>query len=435
MIDMSLKTPEAIRKLQRKLYCKAKAEPQFRFYQLYDKIWRSDILAHAWKLSRAKRGAPGVDKVTFEQIEEQGLEDWLRELQEELKGKCYRPDAVRRVMIPKPDGGQRPLGLPTIKDRVVQTAAKLVLEPIFEADMEDGAYGYRPRRSAIDAVKAVHRALIEGYTQVVDADLSKYFDMIPHDELMRSITLRIVDRAVLSLLKSWLQAPVQSEGPKGPNMSGGKKNKTGTPQGGVISPMLANRYMNRYLRYWKQCAGERQFGARLVNYADDFVILSRGKAGEALAWTRAAMIKLKLEINETKTCVRNARKEQFDFLGYSFGPHYYAKGDGKPYLGASASSKSIKRIKAKVSETLCPQSGAWEDVRDRLNRMLAGWEGYFHYGSKRKSYRAVNAHVLKIVRNFLQRRHKVPSRGTRQFTHKAIFTDLQVYQIGGAPHR
>lgn len=283
-------------------------------------------------------------------------------------------------------------------------------------------------------------ALIEGYTQVVDADLSKYFERVPHDELMRSITLRIVDRAVLSLLKSWLQAPVQSEGPKGPKMSGGKKNRTGTPQGGVISPLLANRYMNRYLRYWKQCAGERRFGARLVNYADDFVILSRGKANEALAWTRsassaeprAAMIKLKLEINETKTCVRNARKEQFDFLGYSFGPHYYAKGDGKPYLGASASSKSVKRIKAKVSETLYPQSGTSEDVRDRLNRMLVGWEAYFHYGSKRKSYRAVNAHVLKIVRNFLQRRHKVPSRGTRQFNHKTIFTDLQVYQIGGA---
>lgn len=429
---MSLKTPEAIRTLQRKLYCKAKAEPQFRFYQLYDKIWRGDILAHAWALSRAKRGAPGVDGVTFEQIETQGLEDWLRGLQEELKGKRYRPQAVRRVMIPKPDGGQRPLGLPTIKDRVVQTAAKLVLEPIFEADMEDGAYGYRPRRSAIDAVKAVHGALIKGYTQVVDADLSKYFDMIPHDELMRSITLRIVDRAVLSLLKSWLQAPVQSEGPKGTTMSGGKKNRTGTPQGGVISPLLANRYMNRYLRYWKQCAGERQFAARLVNYADDFVILSRGKANEALAWTRGAMTKLKLEINETKTSVRNARKEQFDFLGYSLGLHHYVNRNGKPYLGASASNKSVKRIKAKISETLRPQSGSWEEVRDRLNRMLVGWEGYFHYGSKRKSYRAVNAHVLTTVRNFLQRRHKVSSRGTRQFSHTTIFTDLKVYQIGGA---
>ena len=190
----------------------------------------------------------GVDGVTFEQIEAQGLEAWLSGLQEELIGKRYQPQAVRRVRTPKPDGGQRPLGLPTIKDRVVQTAAKLVLEPIFEADMEDGAYGYRPKRSAIDAVKAVHGALIEGYTQVVDADMSKFFDMIPHEELMCSIALRIVDRAVLSLLKSWLQAPVQSEGPQGSGMSGGKKTRTGTPQGGVISPLLANRYMNRYLR-------------------------------------------------------------------------------------------------------------------------------------------------------------------------------------------
>jgi RNA-directed DNA polymerase len=231
VIDVSLKTPGAIRELQRKLYCKAKGEPQLRFYQLYDKIWRSDILAHAWALSRANRGAPGVDGVTFEQIEAQGVEGWLSGLQEEVKTKRYRPQAVRRVMIPKPGGGQRPLGLPRIKDRVVQTAAKLVLEPIFEADMEDCAYGYRPKRSA---VKAVHGALIEGYTQVVDADLSKFFDRIPHDDLMRSIALRIVDRAVLSLLKSWLQAPVQSDGLHGPSMSGGKASQMGTPQGGVI---------------------------------------------------------------------------------------------------------------------------------------------------------------------------------------------------------
>lgn len=428
---MSLRTPEAIRELQRKLYCKAKAEPQFRFYQLYDKIWRSDILAHAWALSRANRGAPGVDGVTFEQIEAQGVEGWLSGLQEEVKSKRYRPEAVRRVMMDKAGGGTRPLGLPTIKDRVVQTAAKLVLEPIFEADMEDCAYGYRPKRSAIDAVKAVHGALIEGYTQVVDADLSKFFDKIPHDDLMRSIALRIVDRAVLSLLKSWLQAPVQSDGPQGPMRSGGKTSKVGTPQGGVVSPMLANRYMNRYLRHWKQSGGEQKFAARLVNYADDFVILSRGKAVEALEWTKQVMKKLKLEVNETKTCVRNARQEQFDFLGYSFGLHYTQR-VGKPYLGASASSKSVKRLKAKISETLRPQSGPWAQVSDKLNRVLKGWEGYFHYGSKRKSYRAVNAHVRTTVRNFLQRRHKVSSRGTRQFKHTTIFNDLGVHEMGGA---
>ena len=426
---MSLKTPDAIRKLQQKLYCKAKAEPKFRFYQLYDKIWRADILAHAYALSRANRGAPGVDGMTFELLESQGVESWLQGLQEELKAKCYRPQAVRRVMIPKAGGGERPLGLPTIKDRVIQTAAKLVLEPIFEADMEDCAYGYRPKRSAVDAVKVVHAALIEGYTQVVDADLSKYFDMIPHDDLMRSIALRVVDRAVLSLLKSWLQAPVQGEGAQGPKgMSGGKHHKLGTPQGGVISPMLANRYMNRYLRYWQQCEGAKKFSAKLVNYADDFVILSKGKAHQALAWTRGAMTRLKLEINETKTCVRNARVEQFDFLGYRFGLHYVRR-NGKRYLGARASDKSVQRLKDKVGALLKTQPGPWPEIRDRLNRTLSGWKNYFHYGSVRSSYQAIDHHVRTKVRNFLQRRHKVSSRGTGQFSHSAIFNDFGVFEM------
>lgn len=404
-------------------------QPNFRFYQLYDKIWRADILAHAYALSRANRGAPGVDGMTFEQIESRGVESWLQGLQEELRATCYRPQAVRRVMIPKAGGGERPLGLPTIKDRVIQTAAKLVLEPIFEADMDDCAYGYRPKRSAVDAVKVVHQALIEGYTQVVDADLSKYFDKIPHDDLMRSIALRIVDRAVLSLLKSWLQVPVQGDGPQGPkSMSGGKRNKLGTPQGGVISPLLANRYMNRFLRYWQQCEGGKKFSARLVNYADDFVILSQGKAHQALAWTREVMTRLKLEINETKTCIKHARTEQFDFLGYRFGLHYI-KRSGKRYLGASASAKSVQRLKDKVGELLNTQPGPWPEIRDQLNQTLSGWRTYFHYGSVRKSYVAIDHHVRTKVRNFLQRRHKVSSRGTRPFSHDAIFNDLGVFEM------
>lgn len=428
---MSLTTPELIRKLQRQLYCKAKAEPTFRFYQLYDKIWRADILSHAWALVRSNRGAPGVDGVDFAQIEAAGLQDWLQGLQEELRTQRYRPQAVRRVMIPKPGGGERPLGIPTIKDRVAQTAAKLVLEPIFEADMDDSAYGYRPKRSAIEAVKQVHGLLIEGYTQVVDADLSKYFDTIPHDDLMRSVALRIVDRAVLTLLKGWLQVPVQSDGPHGPTYRGGKSNKLGTPQGGVISPMLANRYMNRFLRYWRQSQATRALGARIIAYADDFVILSRGRrqAQTALALTRKAMSKLGLGINETKTCVRNAWQERFDFLGYSFGLHHM-KRHGKPYLGASASPKAVQRCKSKVSAALGASPRPWKDVRDGLNRMLRGWENYFQHGSTRKSYRAINAHVRTTVRNFLQRRHKVSSRGTRQFSHTRIFAELGVHEMG-----
>src|SRR6516165_6655143 len=250
---MSLATPEKIRILQRKLYCKAKAEPAFRFYVLYDKICREDILRHAYLLARGNAGAPGVDGVTFAAIEASGLETWLAGVREELVSKTYRPDPVRRVMIPKANGGgERPLGIPTIRDRVVQTAAKLVLEPIFEADFEDNAYGYRPARGAVDAVKEVHRLICRGHVDVVDADLSKYFDSIPHTELLKSVARRIVDRQVLRLIKLWLKAPVEEvDGDGNRRMRGGKGNTRGTPQGGVASPMLANIYMNRILKYWR----------------------------------------------------------------------------------------------------------------------------------------------------------------------------------------
>ena len=234
---MSPVTPDKIRNLQRKLYCKAKAEPAFRFYALYDKICREDILRHAYRLARANAGAPGVDGVTFEQIEEQGLEAWLAGLREELVSKTYRPDPVRRKMIPKHGGGERALGIPTIRDRVVETAAKLVLEPIFEADFEDNAYGYRPARGAADAVKDVYRHLSRGYTDVVDADLSRYFDSIPHDDLLKSVARRVADGSVLRLIKLWLKAPIEERDGDGKRrIVGGKRNKRGTPQGGVATP-------------------------------------------------------------------------------------------------------------------------------------------------------------------------------------------------------
>ena len=280
---MSLATPTTIRTLQRKLYRKAKAEPAFRFYLLYDKIHREDILRHAYALARANAGAPGRDGMTFARIEASGLERWLAGLREELVSKTYRPDPVRRVSIPKPDGGERPLGIPTIRDRVVQTAAKLVLEPIFEADFEDNAYGYRPVRGAVDAVKEVHRLICRGHTDVVDADLSRYFDSIPHDELLKSVARRIVDRHVLRLIKLWLKAPIeeQDDGDGTRRIGGGKSNTRGTPQGGVASPLLANIYMNRFLKYWRLTGRGEAFRAHVIAYADDFVILSRGCAAEA----------------------------------------------------------------------------------------------------------------------------------------------------------
>ena len=249
---MSLETPIKIREFQRKLYIKAKQEPAYRFYLLYDKVIREDILAHAYTMAKANGGAPGVDGEGFAEIEAGGREKWLAELRQELIEERYRPQAVRRVMIPKASGGQpRPLGIPTIRDRVVQTAAKLVVEPIWEADLEPNAYGYRPKRSAQDAVQKVHEYLRQGYTEVVDADLSKYFDTIPHAELMQCVARRIIDRRMLHLIKMWLTAPVMEQDEKG-NWRNLGSNERGTPQGGVISPLLANLYMNRFLKYWRQ---------------------------------------------------------------------------------------------------------------------------------------------------------------------------------------
>lgn len=424
---MSLQTPDKIRSLQRKLYRKAKEEPAFRFYILYDKVCREDILRHAYALARANAGAPGVDGVTFKQIEASGVEAWLVGLREDLVSKTYRPDPVRRVMIPKPGGGERPLGIPTIRDRVVQTAAKIVLEPVFEADFEDSAYGYRPRRSAIDAVKETHRLLCRGHTDIVDADLSKYFDTIPHADLLLSVGRRIVDRHVLWLIKLWLRAPVEErDGDGNRRMSGGKGHKCGTPQGGVASPLLANIYMNRFLKHWRQTGRGEAFRAHVVSYADDFVILSRGHADEALAWTRAVMTKLGLTLNEAKTSVKDARREGFDFLGYTLGPRHLPNG-GRWYLGASPSKKSVQRIKQKVGELLVPgNKGTWDEVRVRLNRVLRGWSAYFSHGALASAYEAVDQHVYDRTRHFLRQRHKVQGRGTDQFSRENVYGELGV---------
>jgi RNA-directed DNA polymerase len=427
---MSLATPSNIRELQIKLYRKAKNELGYRFYMLYDKIYREDILTHAYELARANKGAPGVDGQTFEQIESAGLEEWLTGIRQELCNKTYEPQPVRRVMIPKPGGGERPLGIPTIRDRVVQTAAKIVLEPIFEADMEPSAFGYRPKRSAQDAIRRVHKLICDGYTDVVDADLSKYFDTIPHCELLQCVARRIVDRDVLRLIKMWLQAPVEERDENGKRrLTGGKDRHCGTPQGGVASPMLANLYMNRLLKGWRNTRRGEQYDAHIVNYADDFVILSRGKAAEALNWTRQVVARMGVTLNEAKTSIKQARQESFNFLGYTFGPHRYKK-DGHWYLGASPSKKAVARIKAKVGELLVPgNTGTWEEVRRRLNQILRGWASYFNYGTRADAYRAVRNYVYESVRHFLRRRHQVQSRGTSRFSKETVFGELGVLQV------
>jgi RNA-directed DNA polymerase len=432
---MSLATPDKIRDLQNKLYRKAKKEPEYRFYQLYDKVYREDILNHAYRLAKSNDGAPGVDKESFEDIESrgpQGVMEWLNGLGKELRDKTYEPQPVRRVMIEKPGGGERPLGIPTIRDRVAQTAAKLILEPIWEADLEPNAYGYRPKRSAQDAIQKVDELLYQGYTDIVDADLSKYFDTIPHSELMQCVARRIVDKHMLHLLKMWLQVPVEERDEKGKKrLTGGRDNDRGTPQGGVISPLLANLYMNRMLKGWKRTGRGEQYRARIVNYADDFVILSRGKAKESLEWTRGVLARLGLTLNEQKTSIRNARKERFDFLGYTFGPHF-SRRTGREYIGYSPSKKSVNRARRNVGEHLGSDNVApWEEVRDRLNQKLKGWKAYFGLGSPSQAFEVLDEHVEERVRHFLRRRHKVQSQGTRQFSMKRIYGELGVFRLRG----
>ena len=426
---MSLETPIKIRKLQRKLYTKAKQEPGYRFYALYDKIHRADVLAHAYQLAKANSGAPGVDGQSFADIEATGLESWLADARKELIEESYRPQPVRRVRIPKPAGGERLLGIPTIRDRVVQTAAKLALEPIFEADLEPNAYGYRPRRSARDAIEKVHRLLCDGYTDVVDADLSKYFDTIPHAELMQCVARRIVERKTLHLIKMWLTAPVMERDGKGTWRNMGR-NRKGTPQGGVISPLLANLYLNRFLKHWRKQGKGQQFQAEVIAYADDFVILSRGHAVEARDWAQGVIERLGLSLNQQKTSIRDARTEDFDFLGYTFGPRYWWK-SGAKYMAARPSKKSLKRFTTSVYALLRPQEvGPWEEVCKRLNAKLRGWQNYFQYGTVSKAYGFANRYVEDRVRHFLRRRHKrTNSRGTRQFPSEKIHGALGVHRL------
>ena len=326
--------------------------------------------------------------------------------------------------------------VPTIRDRVIQTAAKLVLEPIFEADLDPEAYGYRPERSAVDAVRRVHGHLKAGYTDVVDADLAKYFDTIPHGELLQCVARRICDGQVLALIKMWLKAPVEeSSGTGGKRLTGGKGCKCGTPQGGVISPLLANIYMNRFLKYWCQNGLGSRLKAHVVVYADDLVILSRGSAQEAHAVLKDVMTRIGLTVNEAKTKLREARSERFDFLGYTFGP-YWDRRTGSRYLGAGPSATSCKRLKAKVHALTLPGNMLpWPQVCQKLNRLLRGWQAYFGYGTLSRAYGEVNWYVADRTRHFLRRRHKVHTRGTRQFSTEFVFVDSKVHELRRKPSR
>jgi RNA-directed DNA polymerase len=428
---MSLTTPPSVQKLQTALHDKAKGSPNFRFYALYDKVYRKDVMAFAYDCCKANRGAAGVDGQTFEDIEEYGLKKWLDELAQELKSRTYRPQPVRRVWIPKPDGKQRPLGVPAIKDRVAQTAAVLVLEPIFEADLQPEQYAYRADRSALDAVEHVHKLLNTGHGQIVDADLSGYFDSIPHADLLKSVARRIVDGAMLHLIKMWLEAPVEETDEKG-NKHRSTRNRDegrGTPQGAPISPLLSNLYMRRFVLGWKKHGHEKRLAAYIVNYADDLVICCRDRAEEALATMRDIMTKLKLTVNETKTRVCKLPEEKFDFLGYTFGRCYSQK-TGRASLGTVPSKKRVIRICEAISEmtgrdqTLLEQ----EIVVAKLNRTMIGWANYFCLGPVSKAYRAVESHACKRLRQWLCAKHKVTS-GTKRFSEASLYNVLGLVRL------
>src|ERR1700719_3483728 len=360
-----LSTPKSVQKLQMALHAKAKTEAGYRFYALYDKIYREDILAHAYAQCRSNKGTPGVDGQDFADIEAYGVGRWLGELTLALKEESYRPDPIRRVYIPKANGKLRPLGISTLRDRVCMTAAMLVLDPIFEADLPPEQYAYRRGRNAQQAVIDVEETLFYEHPDVVDADLADYFGSIPHSELMRSLARRIVDGRVLHLIKMWLECTVEETDDKGrkSRTTEAKDSGRGIPQGSPISPLLANIYMRRFVLGWKKLGLEERLGSRIVTYADDLVILCRrGKAEEALQRMRELMGKLKLTVNEEKTRICGIPEGEFDFLGYTFGRMYSAR-TGKAYLGYRPSRKSIKRMVENV-HALTARSGTWQDTTE-----------------------------------------------------------------------
>ena len=429
---MSLSTLESVQKLQTALHAKAKGEPKFRFYALYDKVYRKDVLWAAWRRCRANGGAQGVDGQSFDNIEAYGVEKWLEELAEELRKQTYQPQAVRRVYIPKPDGKQRPLGIPTIRDRVVQTAVLIVLEPIFEADLQPEQYAYRAERSALDAVREVHGLLNTGYREVVDADLSGYFDSIPHAELMQCIARRVSDKAMLHLVKMWLVSPVEERNARGHvvRTTRNKDEGRGTPQGAPISPLLSNLYMRRFVLGWKTLGHERRLQARIVNYADDFVICCRGTAAQAQAAMRNMMERLKLTVNEAKTKLCHVPEETFDFLGYTFG-RCYSPQTGRAYLGTRPAKKKIR----KLCESLRAQTSRRfllldaEQIVKRLNLQLRGWANYFCLGPVSKAYRAIDCYATNRLRRWLCEKHKVPGAGTSRFPDQYLYQELGLIRL------
>jgi group II intron reverse transcriptase/maturase len=430
---MSLPTPsETVEKLQNSLQTKAKAEPAFRFYALWDKVYRKDILLEAYRRCRANAGAAGVDGETFERIETIGVERWLGTLREELKSGNYEPKPLLRVWIPKSNGGQRPLGIPTIRDRVAQMASVLVIGPIFEADLLPQQYGFRPGLDAKMALRRVYWHVTQhGRREVVDADLRDYFTSIPHAPLMRSLSRRIVDARMLHVIKGWLRAPVVEIIENRPvQTTEARRTKRGTPQGGVISPLLANCYFRRFLLAWYSHGHQDQLDAHIVNYADDFVICCRpGNAGAAMTRMATLMTRLGLEVNTAKTKIARLPDESFDFLGYTVG-RFYGK-DGRPYIGTRPSKKSVKSLLRRVHERTSSQWYSDEPAITvaRISSLLRGWCGYFDQGPVMEIYDLVRAYTDRRIRRWLMRRTGRRGAGFRQIPDEYVYDTLGLYRV------
>jgi group II intron reverse transcriptase/maturase len=430
---MILEPPESVRKLQMALQAKAKGAPSYRFYLLYDKLYRKDVLKYAYDRCKANKGAPGVDGQDFADIAAYGEDRWLGELAERLQRKTYRADAVRRVWIPKADGKKlRPLGIPRIADRVVMTAAVVVLEPIFEADMPAEQHGYRPNLSAHTAVGAVDRLINEGHTRIIDADLADYFGSIPHAELLKSVARRVSDRHLLHLIKMWLEAPVEEDDARGgkTRTTTAKDTRRGVPQGAPISPLLANLYMRRFVLGWKKRGLETRLGAKIVAYADDLVICCRDNAEEAMSEMRRLMMQLKLTVNEAKTHIRRLPQERFEFLGYDFG-RYHSPKTGRAYLCPQPSKTSVKRVIGKIRHAT-ERRVLWlsaEEMVTGLNRVLVGWANYYSLGPVYKAYRAIDRYTPLRLRRWLRNKHKISNTGARCFSYEFLYDTLGLVKL------